>query len=134
MDFLFIEYISMNIEDISMNIYDSGDTVENLLNVFRLRFVPTVKKVQIKCAFSIVNFQPPSLMVFLNLLTQEFGLIMFIHLFSLTNCHFFATLMLKLTIICLKVEVLICMKTIWKLIILMIFLKKIKSFKTNFRC
>ena len=59
MDFLFIEYISMNIEDISMNIYDSGDTVENLLNVFRLRFVPTVKKVQIKCAISIVNFQPP---------------------------------------------------------------------------
>ena len=60
MDFLFIEYISMNIKDISMNIYDSGDTVENLLNVFMLRFVPTVKKVQIKCAFSIVNFQPPS--------------------------------------------------------------------------
>lgn len=59
MDFLFIEYISMNIKDISMNIYYSGDTVENLLNVFRLRFVPTVKKVQIKCAISIVNFQLP---------------------------------------------------------------------------
>ena len=60
MDFLFIEYISMNIKDISTNIYYSGDTVENLLNVFRLRFVPTVKKVQIECAISIVNFQPPS--------------------------------------------------------------------------
>ena len=133
MDFLFIEYISMNIKDISMNIYYSGDTVENLLNVFRLRFVPTVKKVQIKCAISIVNFQPPLADGLREFTAQESSLIMFIH-FSLTNCHFFATLMLKLTIICLKVEVLICMKTIWKLIILMIFLKIIKSFKTNFRC
>ena len=133
MDFLFIEYISMNIKDISMNIYYSGDTVENLLNVFRLRFVPTVKKVQIKCAISIVNFQPPLADGLREFTAQESSLIMFIH-FSLTNCHFFATLMLKLTIICLKVEVLICMKTIWKLIILMIFLKIIKSLKTNFRC
>lgn len=117
-----------------MNIYYSGDTVENLLNVFRLRFVPTVKKVQIKCAISIVNFQPPLADGLREFTAQESSLIMFIHLFSLTNCHFFATLMLKLTIICLKVEVLICMKTIWKLIILMIFLKIIKSFKTNFRC
>lgn len=133
MDFLFIEYISMNIKDISTNIYYSGDTVENLLNVFRLRFVPTVKKVQIECAISIVNFQPPLADGLREFTAQESSLIMFIH-FSLTNCHFFATLMLKLTIICLKVEVLICMKTIWKLIILMIFLKIIKSLKTNFRC
>ena len=38
--------------------YDSDDTIENLLNVFRLRLLPTSKKVQIKGTFSIVNYQP----------------------------------------------------------------------------
>ena len=39
--------------------YDSDDPVQNHLNVFKLRFVPTGKEVRIKCTFSIVNFQPP---------------------------------------------------------------------------
>ena len=38
--------------------FDFDDTIENFLTVFYLKFVTTNKKVQIKCTFSIVNFQP----------------------------------------------------------------------------
>lgn len=40
--------------------FDFDDTTENFLTVFYLKFVTTNKKFQIKCTFSIVNFQPAS--------------------------------------------------------------------------
>lgn len=38
--------------------FNSGDTIENLLNVFRHRFIPNDEKVLIKFTFSVVSFQP----------------------------------------------------------------------------
>lgn len=41
------------------NYFDSVDVIKKLFNVFKQRFVPFGKKVQIKFNFSIINFQLP---------------------------------------------------------------------------
>ena len=67
-------YDSLNVYSISYeehhesyNFFDFDNTIENVLNVFCLKFVTTNKKFQIKCNFSIVNSQPASFEGFVEL-------------------------------------------------------------------
>ena len=40
------------------NFFDSVDVIEKFFNVYNKRLVLVGKEVQVKCTFSIINFQP----------------------------------------------------------------------------
>ena len=49
--------ISFDDNSDSYNLYDPDNTVKSLLDLFSITFVPE-RKVQIKCTFSMPNYQP----------------------------------------------------------------------------
>ena len=50
--------ISFDDHSNSHNFHDPDDTIKNFLNLFLVRYEPR-GKVQMECAFSIINYQPP---------------------------------------------------------------------------